>query len=147
MARASQKNKLELFIPEIKQNNFIPLIESSVSAGFPNIAEDYIDKILDLNELLIKHPAATYFVRVKGNSMINAGISSEDILIVDRALTATNNKIVVARVNNEMTVKRISFQKNKIFLISENPEYKSIEITNDIDFEVWGVVTSIIHQV
>lgn len=146
MARL-QKNKLEIFIPEIKENNLIPFIESSVSAGFPNIAEDYIDKILDLNELLIKHPSATFFVRVKGNSMVNAGISSEDILVVDRALTAADNKIVVARLNNEMMVKRIKFQKNKIYLISENPEYQSIEITTDIDFEVWGVVTSIIHQV
>ncbi len=84
-----------------------PLFESVVPAGFPSIAEDYVDRALNLNELLIQHPAATFFVRVSGDSMVNAGITSNDILIVDRALTPTNNKIVIARIDGELTVKRL----------------------------------------
>lgn len=139
--------KLYIYKVDSKVKNKISLIESPVSAGFPSQAEDYVDGALDLNELLIKHPAATFFVRVKGDSMINSGIKSGDILIVDRALTATDNKIVVARLNGEMTVKRIKFEKTKLFLVADNPIYNPIEITQDTDFEVWGVVTSIIHQV
>jgi DNA polymerase V len=125
----------------------VPLIESAVPAGFPSIAEDYVDRALNLNELLIKHPAATFFVRVKGDSMINAGIQSHDILIVDRALTPLNNKIVVARIDGELTVKRLRLEKEKVFLIADNPAFKPIEITPSMDFEVWGVVTCVIHQV
>jgi len=123
------------------------LFESTVSAGFPNIAEDYVDRALNLNELLIKHPAATFFVRVKGTSMINAGINNNDILIVDRALTPTHNKIVIARIDGELTVKRIHMDKHAIVLIAENDDYKPITITPSMDFEVWGVVTCVIHQV
>ena len=125
----------------------LPSFESAVSAGFPNIAEDYVDRALNLNELLIKHPAATFFVRVKGTSMINAGIHSNDILIVDRALTPTHNRIVIARIDGELTVKRIKMDKNKTTLVAENDDFKSIEITSAMDFEVWGVVTCVIHQV
>ena len=125
----------------------IPLFESSVSAGFPNIAEDYVDRALNLNELLIKHPAATFFVRVKGTSMINAGINSHDILIVDRALTPTHNRIVIARIDGELTVKRLVYDKHRTFLVAENDDFKPIEITSEMDFEVWGVVTCVIHQV
>ncbi len=125
----------------------LPLFESAVSAGFPNIAEDYVDRALNLNELLIKHPAATFFVRVKGTSMINAGIHSNDILIVDRALTPTHNRIVIARIDGELTVKRIKLDKDKTILVPENDDFKPIEITSTMDFEVWGVVTCVIHQV
>jgi DNA polymerase V len=124
-----------------------PFIESAVPAGFPSIAEDYVDRALNLNELLIKHPAATFFVRVKGDSMIHAGIQSHDILIVDRALTPTDNKIVIARIDGELTVKRLRFEKGRTFLIADNPEFKPVEITPSMDFEVWGVVTCVIHQV
>lgn len=125
----------------------IPLIESAVPAGFPSIAEDYVDRALNLQELLIKHPAATFFVRVKGTSMLDAGIQSNDILIVDRALTPTNNKIVIARIDGELTVKRLRLENEKVMLIPENSAYDPIEITSAMDFEVWGVVTYVIHQV
>ncbi len=124
-----------------------PLFESVVPAGFPSIAEDYIDRALNLNELLIQHPAATFFVRVSGDSMINAGITTNDILIVDRALTPTDNKIVIARINDELTVKRLRHKNNAVVLQADNPEYEPIIITSSMDFEVWGVVTCVIHQV
>lgn len=125
----------------------IPFFEGKVSAGFPSSAENYIDQSLDLNELLIKHKAATFFIRVKGNSMINAGIHSNDILVVDRSCTIAHNKIVIARINDELTVKRIILEEEKIYLMPDNCEYKPIEITEEMDFEVWGIVTYVIHQV
>ncbi|MEI6127641.1 MAG: translesion error-prone DNA polymerase V autoproteolytic subunit [Pseudomonadota bacterium] len=123
------------------------LYSAQVSAGFPSPAEDYIDKKLDLNEHLIKHPAATFFVKVEGNSMINAGIHSGDMLIVDRALEPADKKIVIAVLNGEMTVKRIRKIKDKLYLMPENDTYQPTEITEDSAFQIWGVVTNVIHKV
>lgn len=124
----------------------IPFSESLISAGFPSSAENFLEKSLDLHELLIAHPAATFFIKVLGDSMINAGIQSGDILIVDRSLTATHNKIVIARINDEFVVKRIQFIGTQIILIAENEAYQPCRITADMDFEIWGIVTFIIHQ-
>ncbi|HER62419.1 MAG TPA: translesion error-prone DNA polymerase V autoproteolytic subunit [Desulfobacteraceae bacterium] len=123
-----------------------PLFLSGVSAGFPSPAEDYIDRRLDLNELLIKNPAATFFVRVAGDSMTGAGIHHDDILVVDRSLEATSGRIVIAVYNGELTVKRLIQDKNSIRLVAENPDYSPLIIDQDNGCEVWGVVTSVIHQ-
>lgn len=123
-----------------------PLFLSGVSAGFPSPAEDYVDRKLDLNELLIKNPAATFFVRVAGDSMTGAGIHDNDILIVDRALEAGSGKIVIAVYNGELTVKRLLQDKNGICLVAENPNYPPLVIAEESDCEIWGVVTSVIHQ-
>ena len=125
----------------------LPLYLSRIKAGFPSPAEDYLDKKLDLNEYLIKHPSSTFFVKVKGDSMVGAGINSGDILIVDRSLEPKDKRIVVACLNGEFTVKRISKTGDKLSLLSENPKYAPIEIKNGIDFEVWGVVVHVIHSV
>jgi DNA polymerase V len=124
----------------------LPLVASPISAGFPSPAEDHIDQSLDLNKFLIKHPAATFFVRVEGESMMGAGISSGDLIIVDRALQAKNNSIVLALVNGEFTIKRIKKTGTTVSLVPENQKYKEIEITPDMDFEIWGVVTYVIHD-
>lgn len=134
-------------MPKVCKELSFPLLESLIPAGFPSIAEDYIDRALNLNELLIQHPAATFFVRVSGDSMINAGIKSHDILIVDRAVTPTNNRIVIARIDGELTVKRLRLEGDRIFLCPENPAYEPLIITPSMDFEVWGVVTCVIHRV
>lgn len=123
----------------------LPLYLAKVPAGFPSPADDYLDKRLDLNEYLIKHPAATFFVKVQGDSMIQAGIHSGDILIVDRALEPADRRIVVAAVNGELVVKRLRKKRERIFLASENPDYKEMEVTPEMGFEVWGVVTHVIH--
>ena len=123
----------------------LPLFVSEVPAGFPSPAEDYIDKKLDLNEYLIRHPAATYFVRVSGDSMQGAGIHSGDLLIVDRSLEARHKHVVIAVYRGELTVKRLHKLKQKIFLMPENSNYAPIEISPDEDFEIWGVVTYVIH--
>ena len=118
-----------------------------ISAGFPSPADDYIEKHLDLNEHLVKHPSATFFVKVEGESMINAGIHNGDILIVDRSLEAANKKIIVAVVNGELTVKRVCKKKDALFLVPENDDFKPLCVTEEMDFQVWGVVTSVIHKV
>ena len=123
-----------------------PLFLASVSAGFPSPAEDYIEGRLDLNRHLIKHPAATFFVRVAGDSMIGAGIHPGDILVVDRALEPQDTNVVIAVIDGELTVKRISQRHGKLFLVPDNQAYQPLEILEEMEFEVWGVVTSVIHS-
>jgi DNA polymerase V len=131
--------------PSFAHKYELPLFACPVSAGFPSPAEDYLEGQLDLNQHLVKHPAATFFVRVSGDSMIGAGIHSRDILIVDRSLEATNNKVVIAIVNGELAVKRLRIENEKIYLVSENDNYPLLLITEAMDFEIWGVVTNVIH--
>ena len=123
----------------------IPIFLSGVQAGFPSPAEDYIEKHLDLNDLVVKHPAATFFVRVEGNSMRDAGIHPGDIIVVDRSLEAAHDKIIVAVINSEFTVKRMKITQKGVYLVPENPSFPQIEITPGTDFQVWGVVTHIIR--
>lgn len=117
----------------------------TVPAGFPSPAEDYAEGPLDLNRYLIHHPAATFFVRVKGDSMTGAGIYCGDLLIVDRALNPASGSIVIAVVNGDLTVKRFHLAQGRISLLPENPAYPPIEIGHDTDFSIWGVVTKAIH--
>lgn len=138
---------VEIFKCDIATKHDLPLFLSKIRAGFPSPADDFLDKKLDLNEFLIKHPAATFFVKVKGESMIKAGINSGDILIVDRSLEPKDKKIVVAVLNGEFTVKRARKQKDKLYLVSENDDYAPIEIKDGADFEIWGVVVHVIHSV
>lgn len=123
-----------------------PLLGSDIPAGFPSPAQDYIEDRLDLNEYLIKHPSATYFVRVDGYSMLEAGIFPDDILIVDRALEAINKKVIIAVLNGELTVKRLIIKDNIYYLKPDNPEFDTIRITAEDQFSVWGVVTYVIHK-
>jgi DNA polymerase V len=129
----------------LESSSSLPLFLSTIPAGFPSPADDYVDKRLDLNELLIAQPAATFFVRVVGDSMQGAGISSGDLLVVDRSLQAASGSIIVAIVQGEFTVKRLRKEGDKIFLIAENPSYPSLEMNAESGFEVWGVVTYVIH--
>jgi DNA polymerase V len=124
----------------------LPYFMQSVSAGFPSPAEDYVEGNLDLNNHLIKNPASTFFVRVAGDSMVNAGIFSGDILIVDRSLIPKHNNVIIAIVDNELTVKRLLLEGDDIILAPENNEYNSLKITGDISFSVWGVVRNVIHS-
>ena len=123
-----------------------PFFLSYVCAGFPSPAENYIDKALDLHELMIQHPDATFFVRVSGDSMIGAGICHNDILVVDRACVAKPNNIVVALVHGEFTVKRWIQKGRHMYLKPENPNYPTLTITEEMSFEIWGVVTYAIHS-
>jgi DNA polymerase V len=122
-----------------------PLFKSGVSAGFPSPAVDYEEGKLDLNKHLIRNPAATFFVRVNGDSMIGAGIHTSDLLVVDRSLEPADKSVVIAVVDGELTVKRIRIRKGKITLEPENENYPTQQITECVEFEVWGVVTNVIH--
>ena len=138
---------IEIFKANTASKRTLPLYLSRIKAGFPSPADDYLDKRLDLNEHLIKHPASTFFVKVKGDSMVGAGINSGDMLIVDRSIKPKDKKIVVAVLNGDFTVKRYREKNEKQFLMAENPDYQPIDINESMDFEVWGVVIHVIHSV
>jgi len=123
----------------------IPLYQDFVPAGFPSPAQDYVERALDLNELLVKRPAATYFVRAQGDSMIDAGIFPGDILVVDRSLEARHGDVVIACLNGELTVKRLETRPQSR-LVPMNKAYAPVEIPDNADLELFGVVTSVVHS-
>ena len=125
----------------------IPFYQSNVPAGFPSPAENFMDLDLNLQDYLVQHPSATFCIRVTGDSMQNAGIFSGDVMVVDRALEPKNNTIVLAVLDGEFTVKRIQKKGKELFLKPENKDFKAIKITEEMNFQVWGVVTHIIHKV
>jgi len=124
----------------------LTLYQSAVSAGFPSPADDFVEGKLDFNEHLIQNPAATFVVRVSGDSMINAGIFPNDLLVVDRSLEARTGKVVIAVINGELTVKRLIQKNGDVILQAENQNYKPIFIQENDDFQIWGVVTNVIHN-
>ncbi len=123
----------------------IQLFSDAVPAGFPSPATDYCERKLDLNELCIQHPAATYFVRAQGDSMIEAGIFPGDVLVVDRSITAAHGDIVIVSVNGELTVKRLETRPT-MRLVPMNSQYSPIDVPEDADLEVFGVATTVIHS-
>ena len=124
----------------------IPLLNHSVSAGFPSPADDYIEENIDLNEHLISNPFSTFFLRVKGDSMINAGIKDNDLIIVDKSLTAQLGNIIIAMIDGEFTIKRLSMKNNELYLKAENHNYPDFSFKNHIDVQIWGVVIYSIHS-
>ncbi len=124
----------------------LPIFESGVSAGFPSPAEDHLDLSLDLNEYIVKHPSSTFYIYAKGDSMIDSNIQDGDLMVVDKSINPNNKSIVIAVINGEFTVKRILYIDKKMYLSPDNQKYNPIEITTDMDFEIWGVVTHVIHQ-
>ena len=123
----------------------LPLYETNVPAGFPSPAEEYLGDTMDLNQYLIKNPTASFFARVEGESMVDAGIYAGDLVVVDRSLTATDGNIVIAAVNNEFTIKRLS-TKNGIRLMPANKDYQPIVMSGENELLIWGVVTSLIRK-
>ena len=137
---------LDLFQSIQKKQILTPVFLDSVSAGFPSPATDYMENKLDLNEYLIKHPAATFIVKAKGTSMSDAGILSGDLLIVDRSITPKSNDIVIASIFGDLTVKKLEKKENSLFLLSANSNYPSIQVKEEMECFIWGVVTYIIHE-
>ena len=125
----------------------LPLFSGKVAAGFPSPADDYVEKSLDLNELLVQKPAATLFVRAQGESMLGAGIHPNDILVVDRSIDPVPGKIVICALNGELTVKRLERGNGQWQLKAENPTYADIIIHEELELMIWGVVTNVIHSV
>lgn len=141
----------ESMISDVKQyveskGSKYPLFLSTVPAGFPSPADDYIDKHLSLDEYCIENPTSTFFLKVSGDSMIEAGIFPDDLLIVDKSLEPKHNKIVIAVLDGELTVKRLSISGGKVQLLPENKKYKPIEVPELSELNIWGVVTNVIHK-
>jgi DNA polymerase V len=122
------------------------LVLTPIPAGFPNPAADAADLPLDLNKLLIEHPAATFYMRVKGSSMEGAGIYDGDLVVVDKALEPRHGDIIVAKLDDEFTLKRFLRSGRRVQLAAENPDYPPITIGEGHDFEVWGVVRAAIRR-
>ena len=142
----NEKNILSIINIEADKKINTPMFLDSVSAGFPSPATDYMENKLDLNEYLVRHPAATFIVKANGPSMIEAGILSGDLLIVDRSLTPNNENIVIASVFGDLTVKKLRKKGSALFLVSANNEYSSIEVREEMECFIWGVVTYVIHK-
>ncbi|GIV26394.1 MAG: SOS-response transcriptional regulator UmuD-like protein [Bacteroidia bacterium] len=138
--------RIEIFRNAPDHSISLPFIETPISAGFPSPALDYIDKSIDLNTLLIKHPSATFFGRVSGFSMKDAGIDDGDILIIDRSIEPSDNKIAVCFIDGEFTAKRIRLIKNELWLYPENSNFEPIRITEENNFIIWGIVTYVIKK-
>ena len=124
----------------------VDLYSSSVEAGFPSPADDYLEGGLDLHEHLVKRPASTFFVRVSGSSMEGAGIFSGDMLVVDRSLEAKNGDVVLAVLCGEMTVKRLIIKSDGVWLAPSNDRFKPMLVTEDVDFQIWGVCCHVVHE-
>jgi DNA polymerase V len=135
-----------VFLPARSTRLARPLFAARVSAGFPSPAESYVEGRIDLNRHLVKHPAATFYVRVAGDSMLGAGIRPGAILVVDRAVGSDDGDIVIARVDDELCVKRLRIVEGRVWLMPENEAYEPLEITDGMEFEVWGRVMHAIHS-
>ena len=130
-----------------ESSTLVPYLLSRISAGFPSPADDYIENNLSLSELLIRNHLSTFLMKTSGDSMMDVGINDGDILVVDRSIEPKNRDIVIAVLEGNLTVKRLLFKTNgSVMLKSENSAYKDIKIPESADLEIWGVVTSVIHQ-
>lgn len=143
----AKKRNMAFLEPEISVPLEIPLAESGVHAGFPSPADDFLEGSLDLNSLVIRHPEATFFARVEGDSMKDEGIVEGDILVVDKSIEPYDGCLAVAVVDGEFTLKRVRMEPDKILLVPANPKYKVIEIFPDNEFSVWGVVRYVVKKV
>lgn len=123
----------------------VPLFGHTVRAGFPSPADDYVADTLDLNDYLMPRKEASFLLRAKGDSMVGASINDGDILVVDRSLTATDGKVVIATLDGQFTVKTLEKKRGKIRLLPANPDFEPIEVRDEQELQIWGVVTNVIH--
>ncbi len=147
LRKLHQTDHLEIHGSQTSSKLNLPLVDQGISAGFPSPADDFLDVSIDLNKELIKNPSATFYGRVKGDSMKNAGLEDGDLLIIDKSLEPIDNKIAVCFIDGEFTVKRIKITANVIWLLAENESYKPIKVTSENEFLIWGIVTTVIKKV
>ena len=138
-------SELQLYEASVKAELALPMIDGGISAGFPSPAQDYIDLKIDLNKELIANPSTTFYGRVRGVSMLDAGISNGDILIIDKSIEPKDGDTVVCFIDGEFTLKYIKTDGETVFLVPANEKFKPIQITEDNNFCIWGVVTYSIH--
>ena len=147
LSRIHSAPALGFYTPDLTTELVLPLAASPISAGFPSPAEEFFGLQLDLNEELIKHPEATFYARVKGHSMKDAGIQDGDLLVIDKAQEPKDGCVAVCAIDGEFTLKRLAVEKDSIYLMPANDEFKPIKITEENDFLVWGVVAYVVHKV
>ena len=140
------KQKLTFFTPDLESEIKIPYINQGVSAGFPSPALDFLETAIDLNKELMENAKTTFYIKVEGHSMIDAGINDKDILIVDRTLEPLDKKIAVCFIDGEFTVKRLKLEKDCLYLMPENQSYEAIKISEENNFMIWGIVTYVIKK-
>ncbi|NTU53869.1 MAG: translesion error-prone DNA polymerase V autoproteolytic subunit [Chlorobiaceae bacterium] len=137
---------MDFFAADLTIELELPLAPTLLSAGFPSPAEDHLELKLDLNRALVRHPNATFYGRVKGSSMIDAGIEEGDILVIDKSLEPKDGDIAVCFLDGEFTVKRIAKREDGLYLVPANIDYKPVRIAEESEFQVWGIVTYVIHK-
>jgi DNA polymerase V len=138
---------LTFFTPKTTSSKGAVFIDTGISAGLPAPANDFNETRISLDDELIQNKDSTFFAKVRGQSMIDAGLNDNDLLVIDRSLEPANNKIAVCYLDGEFTVKRLRVEKNEVWLQPENPNYPIINITKENDFVVWGIVTNVIKKV
>nr|WP_322113282.1 translesion error-prone DNA polymerase V autoproteolytic subunit [Prosthecochloris sp. SCSIO W1102] len=146
LVKIHDSRSIDFYSADVGLELELPFALSEISAGFPSPADDHLELKLDLNKALIRHPSATFYGRVKGDSMIEAGIGEGDILVIDKSLDPKEGDIAVCFLDGEFTVKRIGKQDGGLCLMPANEKFKPILVTGDSDFLVWGVVTYVIHK-
>lgn len=139
-------HKIEIFRAETTTELLLPIADEGIKAGFPSPAQDFMDLAIDLNKELIKHPSSTFYGRVKGDSMIDAGIYDGDILVIDKSLDPTDGDMAVCYIDGEFTIKYIKIEKHIVSLIPANNHYKPIIVTPENEFLIWGIVTYSIRK-
>ena len=132
---------LEIFTADLSSHLPLPYADGGIQAGFPSPADNYIPETIDLNKELVRHPAATFYGRVSGDSMIEEGIEPGDILVIDRSIEPDSGDLAVCCIDGEFTLKRIKLEKNRVWLIPSNEMFDPILVTPENEFSVWGVVT------
>ena len=141
-----KKEKLTFLKPEKGNNLGQWLVEQGISAGFPSPASDFEESRISIEKVVVKNKESTFYARVSGESMKNAGLDDGDILVIDRSEELKNNKIAVCYLNGEFTVKRVKIEKDHIYLVPENDKYEPIKVTDENEFIVWGIVTYVIKK-
>lgn len=141
------KNNITFFIPDLENNQKLPFYAAGIKAGFPSPAADFDETKISLDNVLVKNRGATFYAKAVGTSMIGAGIDDGDIMVIDRSLEPSNNKIAVCYIDNEFTVKRIKTEKDCVYLMPENKDFQPIKVTEDNELIIWGIVTYIIKSV
>jgi DNA polymerase V len=147
MPIGTPQKKLTFYKPDFEAGTVLPFIPDGVKAGFPSPALDFMEYEIDLNRHLARNPVATFYIRVDGDSMQGAGIFNGDMLVVDRSLEPANGKIAVCLIDGEFTVKRLKLEKDGLYLMPENPDFKPLKVTEDSRFSVWGIVTYVVREV
>ena len=142
----NKENNIRIFKSTDKESIKNIFIEDGISAGFPSPASDFVESRISIEKVVVKNKESTFYARVSGESMKNAGLDDGDILVIDRSEELKNNKIAVCYLNGEFTVKRVKIEKDHIYLVPENDKYEPIKVTDENEFIVWGIVTYVIKK-